>query len=407
MKILFSHYLLDDDCPPLRTNTAITAQLRQLGHEVQLHRSAGPPIAVVAGREGSPQKRPSLVLRLKNKVWFSRTSMRNIGAYRRDMAVLRGYRPDAVLVRHDAYWCSMAWAAERSRVPLVTYVDAPMAYETRLYQMGSRWHPPGLVEWIERQALRPSRALTATSHPTMEKIREDYGITTPISVIPNGLHPERFPVLDESTRRERRSALGVDAPVVVGFQGTFQRFHGVDRLQELMLSLTHRKDVHWLLIGDGPERPALQQGVAGRVQATFMGRQPAESMGALLNLTDIAVVPHNFVNGIFYLSPLKVIESGAAGCAVVASRQGDIPWLLDDGRAGVLVDTPDLSDWTQAIERLADDPGLRRQLGQAAQRYVLERFTWRQIAIQFAEVLAAAVESNAASQTQFNMAPRK
>ena len=368
VKILFSHYLLDDDNPPVRTNTAIASQLRELGHEVHLHRSTGPPIAVTQGREGSRSHRPGVLQRLKNQIWFTRASLRNLGTYRRDKAVLREYGPDVVLVRHDAYWCSMAWAAERAGVPLVTYVNAPMAYETRLYNAQFRWHPPGVVEWFERQALPRSQALTATSHPTMHKIREDYGITAPILVVPNGLHPERFPEFDEATRQERRRTLGVDAPVVLGFQGTFMPFHGIDRLQQLMLSLAHRKNTHWLLIGDGPERPALQEAVTGRVPATFMGRQPPDTVGALLGLIDVAVVPHQFVQGIFYLSPLKVIESAAAGCAVVASRQGDIPWLLDDGRAGVLVGSPDLADWSRAIESLIDDPRHRRELGQAARR---------------------------------------
>ena len=61
--------------------------------------------------------------------------------------------------------------------------------------------------------------------------------------------------------------------------------------------------------------------VAEHTTATFMGRQPAERMGELMSLMDVAVVPHHFVPGIFYLSPLKIIESAAAGCAVVAATR--------------------------------------------------------------------------------------
>jgi glycosyltransferase involved in cell wall biosynthesis len=226
----------------------------------------------------------------------------------------------------------------------------------------------------------------------MEKIREDYGVAQPITVVPNGLHPERFVELGEVERREQRRAIGIEAPLVLGFQGTFMPFHGVDRLQELMLALAHRTDAQWLLIGDGPGRAGLQEAVSGRVKATFLGRQPADQMGRLMALMDVAVVPHHFVKGLFYLSPLKVIESAAAGCAVVASRQGDIPWLLDGGRAGVEVESPELSAWTAAIEGLLDDPGRCRELGAAARRYVLGRFTWRHIAMQYADVLAGVLD---------------
>ena len=83
------------------------------------------------------------------------------------------------------------------------------------------------------------------------------------------------------------------------------------------------------------------------------------------------MVPHQFVPGVFYLSPLKVIECAAAGCAIVASWQGDIPWLLDDGRVGVVLDDPAIPAWLEAINGLLDDPNRRHVLGQAARRHVL------------------------------------
>jgi glycosyltransferase involved in cell wall biosynthesis len=393
MKILFGHYLLDDDNPPVRTNRAITEQLRALGHDVELHRSAGPAWTVRA-TDGGPSAvaRRSAVQRFKDRAWFARASYRNRAAYRRDRDALARFHPDVVLVRHDPYWCSMAWAASRAGVPLVTYVDAPMAYETRLYNAAHRWHPPGVVEWFERQALAPSRLLTATSHPTAQKVREDYAVTVPIRIIANGLHPDRFPPRDEASRSGRLRELGIaPSACVVGFQGTFKPFHGIDRLRELILATASRSDVHWLLIGDGPERASLEASVAGRSRATFLGRRDPAEMGRLLSLFDVAVVPHEFVPGIFYLSPLKVIECAAAGCAVVASSQGDIPWLLDDGRAGVVLDTPDLDAWSAAIMSLAGDPARRQSLGEASRRHVLEHFTWRQIAEQYAEALTEAV----------------
>lgn len=395
MKILFSHYQLDDDNAPVRTIQAVSQQLRELGHEVHVHRSYGtvkprPKPGAMRPDGGGPGLKPWL----KGKVWFAKATARNRAMERNDLEALQQHRPDAVLVRHDAYNCSMAWAADRLGVPRVTYVDAPMAYETRTYfASGTRWHPPGLVEALERRALQGSRALTATSHPTAEKIREQYRVTMPIRIVPNGLHPERFPELAPADRLRRRSELGINAPMVAGFQGGFLPFHGIDRLRDLMLGLEHRRDLHWLLIGEGPERAMLEAAVAGRVPATFLGWQRPEQVGALTALMDIHVVPHRFVKGPFYLSPLKVIESAAAQCAVVAGAQGDIPWLLDDGRAGVVIDTPELEAWVAAIEGLLDDPGRCRDLGHAARQFVMGRFTWRHIAELYAEVLQGAVET--------------
>lgn len=388
MRILFSHCQLDDDNPPVRTIEAIGHELRGLGHEVRVHRSFGPPRPAGAGGAGAGRAR--WLARAKGRLWFAKAMARNVPMGRRDRRAIAAFRPDVVLVRADAYYHSMATAAARAGVPLVTYADAPFAYETRLYHRKARWHPPGLVEAVERRALAPSRAVIATSHPTARKLEEDYKLGLPTRVVPNGLHPERFPALSGDDRRAGRAALGIDAPHVVGFQGTFKAFHGVDRLRDLMLATSHRADAHWLLIGDGPERAGLERAVAGRVAATFLGRRPAAEVGSLLGLVDVAVVPHQKVEGIFYLSPLKVIESAAAGCAVVASDQGDIPWLLDDGRAGVLLADPDIAAWAAAVGSLLDDAPRRRSLGAAARRHVSENFTWRRIAEQYEDVLREA-----------------
>ena len=388
MKILFSHYLIDDDCPPVRTNRAISQGLRNLGHEVCLHRSAVPSQPVSHHPSAAPARRRSAQLR--GKLWFSKITASNLAMARRDRQAIQEFQPDVILCRQDAYCVSMAMAARQTKVPLVIYADAPVAYESRMYPPPYRWHPPFLAEALESWGLKQCSAITATSHPTVAKIRE-YGLKAPIHIIPNGLHPERYPERSDTRSRSEREALGITAPRVLAFQGGFRAFHGIDKLRDLMLATAHRNDIHWLLIGDGPERTAVEATVSGRVKATFLGNRKPEEIGQLLSLVDVAIAPHNLVKGIFYLSPLKVIEYAAAGCAVIASAQGDIPWLLDYGKAGVLLGSNDVESWAAEVNALLDDPERCRTLGQTARAYVMKNFTWQAIANQYAQVLQSVV----------------
>ncbi len=395
MKILFSHYFQDDDNTPLNTVRILADELRALGHEVVLHRSYGPArqVAERIGRARSEGR--SLKSRLKGAVWFAKATARNLPMFFRDLRALRTVRPDIVLAREDAYCCSMPLAAAWRKTPLVTYADVPVAYEIRLYYGKLRWVPPYLVEAIEKLVIRLSRAVVATSHPTVTKLAE-YGLKTPISVAPNGVYPERFAPLDEESRARLRAEFGLTKRYVLGFQGQFAEFHGIDRLAAIMLKMAEvRDDVDWLLIGDGPRRAELEEAVRGRVGAVFAGRRPHAEMGPLLGLIDVSVVPHDFVAGIFYLQPLKIIECAAAGCAVAAGSQGDIPWLLDDGRAGLLVDTPEPRAWVDAINALLDDPARMASMRAAARRYVAEHFTWRQVAARYDAVLRAVLDAEA------------
>lgn len=379
MRILYSHYLAADDHPAVRMTESISDQLRSLGHEVLIHRCSGPETPAPAHSREEITARSGPLRTAKGSLWFAKAMSRNRAMMRRDLATIDQFHPNIVLARQDAYCWSMPRACLRTGTPLVTYADAPVAHEARLFSESGRWHPPCLVETIERWGLSHSRAIITVSHPAAERLRR-YEVDVPIHVIPNGVHPNRFPVLTTQQREAERKALGLTAKLVIGFQGTFRPFHGIDLLRDLMLASRAHPDIQWLLIGDGPGRATIEQAVAERVPAIFMGMQPAERVGRLLGLIDVAVVPYANLANDFYFCPLKILEFAAAGCALIASNQGDIPKLLDEGRAGVLVSRPDVEAWQAALDRVLADDHYRQSLGHDARRFVFANLTWQHTA---------------------------
>lgn len=385
MRIVYAHYLIDDDHPAARMVAAIASELRTLGHDVKVHASRwGEP----AKPSGGPAKAPSSSLR--GRLWFAKMMWRDRKRTPEDLKAIREFAPDVVLARQDAYRTSMVRAAKMAGVPLVTYADCPVAHEIRMLDDGSRWHPSGMVERLERSTLSASRRVITVSRPAAE-ILERYRLEVPIEVVPNGVHPERFPEIAPEERLAKRRSLGIEAPIVAGFQGTFKAFHGIDRLRDLILSTTDRQDVHWLMVGDGPELPALREAAAAHPRCTFLGRRPPETVPGFLALMDVAVAPHEVGKGPFYFCPLKLLEYAAAGCAILASDQGDIPSLLDDGRAAVLLREPGIEAWRVALDRLLSDGGTRERLGRSAREFVLANRTWKRTAERVGHALALAI----------------
>jgi glycosyltransferase involved in cell wall biosynthesis len=143
------------------------------------------------------------------------------------------------------------------------------------------------------------------------------------------------------------------------------------------------------LIGDGPERGELAS-LEGHPRARFLGRQHAEDVPELLATFDVMVVPHQRLISEFYFCPIKVLEGMATGLACLASDQGDIPIMLDRGRAGRLVSTDDPGDWAAALTQLLDDPMYRLGLQAAARERVLTHYTWGHTARLLEDVLARA-----------------
>ena len=129
-----------------------------------------------------------------------------------------------------------------------------------------------------------------------------------------------------------------------------------------------------MVVGDGPERRRLER-LADElgVPTMFLGHRANDEVPDLLAAMDVLVLSSRFEG-----MPLAVLEWMAAGKAIVASRVGGIPSILEHGQEAILVPPRDHVAFAEEIARLLDDPGERRRLGEAAQRRQREQFRFSQ-----------------------------
>jgi glycosyltransferase involved in cell wall biosynthesis len=124
--------------------------------------------------------------------------------------------------------------------------------------------------------------------------------------------------------------------------------------------------------------------LAGRVECH--GRLRREEVAALYRDADVFVLPS-------VREPYGTVygEAMAAGLPVVGWRAGNLPFLADHGREGLLVGPGDVAGLALALRTLAEDGELRARLAAAARRRAATFLTWEQTAERFfAEVRAAA-----------------
>jgi glycosyltransferase involved in cell wall biosynthesis len=116
-----------------------------------------------------------------------------------------------------------------------------------------------------------------------------------------------------------------------------------------------------LVVGDGPDRPALETEL-GRLALEDRVRLAGErhDVSDLLAAADVFVLS-SASEGL----PVSVLEAMAANLPVVASRVGGVPELVVDGETGLLVEPGDPEELAAALERLVGDRNLRRSLGAA------------------------------------------
>lgn len=132
--------------------------------------------------------------------------------------------------------------------------------------------------------------------------------------------------------------------------------------------MADRPDLRLTLIGDGPDRAALEARVAGAGLAdriVFAGYQGAAEVADALSRTDVFVLP-SFAEGV----PVVLMEALASEVPVVATRIAGIGELVEDGISGLVVPPGDADALAEAIARLADDAALRTRMGRAGRAKV-------------------------------------
>ena len=132
-----------------------------------------------------------------------------------------------------------------------------------------------------------------------------------------------------------------------------------------------RKDVQVAIVGDGPQRAALEArtrelGLEARV--TFAGNR--EDVAPWMRAFDLFCLPSYANEGV----PQALMQAMACGLPVVTTPVGSIEEIVTDGDTGVLVRPEDAADLRRAIERLLDDVAGRKALGARAAAVARERF---------------------------------
>ena len=287
------------------------------------------------------------------------------------------YKPVMVYQRHGVLNIAGGLIAKKAGIPFVLEANASEVW-AKLHW--SRLLMKNLAIRCESTALRMADRVAVISTGVREQLVPYKLPEAKILLNPNGVDPMEFdPTIDGARVRSRYTA-GTD--IVVGFIGTFTKWHGVEILfQAAEIVLQRTKEIVFLLIGDGELRSTLQEraelrGLAQRMN--FTGLIPHSEASGYLAACDILVSPHLGFEGTekFFGSPTKLFEYMAMGKAIVASNLEQIGEIIEDGKTGLHCRPGDPDDLVEKILMLATDKNLRENLGTNARAEVEKNYTW-------------------------------
>ncbi len=275
-------------------------------------------------------------------------------------AAIRDHAADLVLAEYGIVGAGVAEACRLEGVPLVVHFHGHDATRRSvLERFGARYRPmfaqAAAVVAVSR-AMR--RQLVSLGCPEEKLFLNYYGVDG-----------DRFGGADPAAAGPTLLAVGrfveKKAPhlTIAAFAEAFK----------------DRPDARLRMIGDGPllgvcRDLATGLGVGGAV--TFLGAQPHEAVAREMRSAR-AFVQHSVeaADGDCEGTPVAVLEAGATGLPVVATRHAGIPDVVLDGETGLLCDERDVPGMAAAMRDVLDDPAAAGAMGETAGRRVRGRFS--------------------------------
>ncbi|WP_246156032.1 glycosyltransferase family 4 protein [Thiohalocapsa marina] len=252
------------------------------------------------------------------------------------------------------------------------------------------------MEWFKRAPLHDADAVTVNSSVTEQAVNRVAPGVRLLERIPMGVSisplDERQIALAAQLRERYRSSTG---PLLL-FTGRIVGEKGVEDLL-LATNLLRRSlpNVRTLIVGDGPDRPALEQLAQSLGDAdiiNFSGWVAPHDIPAYLRAADIFIGPsRTAADGWIEAQGLAILEAMAARTPVIASRSGGIIDTVQHEETGILVDERAPEQIAAAIERIVHNGNLRRKITENAARCAQSRFSRDSSAKAFSALFAQLV----------------
>jgi glycosyltransferase involved in cell wall biosynthesis len=321
------------------------AGMQSRGHRVVVHGAHGSRIVAEAARFGVPavalaigRKRPAGVIAMRRALHAA---------------------PFDIVNTHsstDTWLAALALRTGRSARPLLVrtrHVSVPVPNDPA-------------TRWLYRKA---TARLVTTGEALRATLIRDNGIDPArIDSIPTGIDAGHFAPGD---RRAARAALGLPADTpLIGIVATLRSWKGHRYLLDALSRLRNR-DTRLVIVGDGPQRPALEAQVdalALRGRVLFAGQQ--DDVAPWLRALDVFALPSYANEGV----PQALLQAMFAGVPCVTTDAGAIPEIARDAETALIVGKEDAAALASGLDALLADAAMRERLAANARAFVAPRY---------------------------------
>ncbi len=192
-----------------------------------------------------------------------------------------------------------------------------------------------------------------------------------IAFIPYGTDVDMFnPQLDGSSIRRK---LGVQDKFVAVYAGALGQANDIDTILRAAARLKKDDRIHFVLFGDGKERPRLEEEARKQnlTNVIFAGVCPKKEMPLVLASSDVCLAILQNIPAFRMTYPNKVFDYMAAGRATVLVIDGVVREVIESSGGGVFVEPGNDAMLAKTVLELANNPQRAKQMGENARAYLV------------------------------------
>lgn len=292
---------------------------------------------------------------------------------RLDFAAVRRLRKMLVQEDYDLIHAYTSRALSISLLAIVGLKKKPkiIAYRGAIGNV-ERYDP---LSWLTYRR-RNVTAINCVSHAVRNYLE---GVGIPRSKLVTVYKGHEAEWYDSRPCEDLREILGLDASsILVVAAANMRRVKGVDLLVKAALQCKLPPSVHFVLIGEVRDPLIKELAADKRIESKIHFLGSRSDAPWLVRGADIVVMPSRDREGL----TKSVIEAMIQGVPTIVTNVGGMPELVRHMREGIVVPSEDVETLAHSIERLCRDESLRKSLGSAARKKIINDFNSRSTVVE-------------------------
>lgn len=391
MRILFlSHYFPPEGNAPASRVHEMARRWVEAGHEVQVITCVpNVPTGVVYKGYKNRLRQTEIIDGIRvTRVWTYIAA--NKGKIKRIVnylsyfvsAFLAGLfvrRPDVVIATSPQFFCGWAGAlvAKVRRLPFI--LEIRDIWPASIVAVGAMQESAvvRLLQYFERKMYAMADHIVTVGECYSAVLRDRGVPSDKMSVIMNGVDPSIFQ--PQSPDADLRNRLALNGEFICSYVGTVGMASGLGVVLRAgkLLAEMNRRDIRFMIVGDGAIRAELQAEAnrMGLENVIFTGLQPKEMIPKYLSIANACLI-HLRQSDVFRnVLPSKIFEAAGMAKPIILGVRGFAERFILDAKAGIAVEPENERQLVDAVLELADNPSLCTRYGESAYRYIAAKYT--------------------------------